>query len=199
MYGKVGRNSGAEGAVQPLRQSEPDGNLVITPAGGKYADLVKAERVFAIANQAGVTTTAALATTWTGLGVCNPAASPVNLVMLGFSAAQVAAAAAGAVGLMIADTTGMADALTPVNQLIGSTQGSEAIADAGATIGTPVLYRVFGQAGSVATTAYGLVPGVNVDLEGSLILKPGYSVLSYTTGITTSALIFTFLWAEEAV
>lgn len=198
MYAKVGRILAAAGSVNPFR-SDKDGNLVVTPVGGKYADLVLAERVFSVANQAVKSTTAALATTWTGLGICNPSDSPVNLILLSFSAAQGAAGAAGAVGIMIADTTGLASELTPVNQLVGSSQGSEAIADTAATVGTPVLYRLGGTLGSVATTAYGLVQGVHMDLEGSLILPPGYSALSYTTGATTNALIMAFVWIEEAV
>ena len=198
MYAKVGRQSNASGAVHVFR-GDADGNQIVQAVGPEYADLVKAGRVFAVSNQAGKTTTAALATTWTGLGIGNPTASPVNLVMLGFSVAQLAAGAAGGIGLMCADMTGLATELTPVNQLRGSTQSSSAVADTAATIGTPILHRVFGSIGSVATTGYGLVQGLNVDLKGSLILKPGYSVLSYTTAVTTSALIFTFVWAEETI
>lgn len=195
MYGKVGRISASSGTINPLR-TDTDGNLVVTSVGGKYTDLVLAGRVFAVSNQAVKSTTAALATTWTGLGICNPSTSTVDLALLGFHVAQGAAGAAGGVGIMCADTTGLAAELTPVNQLLGSTTSSQAIADTAATIGTPVLYQVFGSIGSDATTDYALVPGIVADLEGSLILQPGYSALSYTTGATTSALIMSFVWAE---
>jgi len=165
----------------------------------EYASLVKAGQVFAVSNQAVKSTTAGLGTGWTGLAILNPTASEVNLEMLGFHAAQVAVGVAGAVGLMIADTTGLATELAIKNQLVGSSKNTAAIADTAATIGTPVLYRIFGHLGSVATTAYGLLPGLNVDLKGSLIIKPGYSVLTYTTLATTSAIIFSFLWNEEPI
>lgn len=195
MYGKVGRITAADGSVNVLR-TDPDGNLVVTASGAKYADWVDAERVFSVANQAVKSTTAGLATTWTGLSVCNPSTSTVDLVMLEFGVAQGAAGAAGAIGLMIADTTGLAAELTPKNALAGSSVASQAIVDTAATCGTPILYRVFGSIGSVATTGYGVVPGVVYPLNGSLIIQPGYSVLSYTTGATTSALIMHFVWAE---
>jgi hypothetical protein len=199
MFGKVSKPgvlSAATGA-NPLRQ-DPDTNLVVQATGARYWDLVKSGRVFSVSNQAVVSTTAALATTWTGLGVCNPATSTVDLVMLRCGVGQVAAGAAGAVGIMVADTTGLVAAITPKNALVGSTVASQSIVDDGGTIGTPILYRVYGSVGSVATTAYGLVPGVFVDLDGSLVIQPGYAALSYTTAATTTALIFHFVWAEMA-
>jgi hypothetical protein len=194
MYAKVGRLSAATGINALV--SDADGHLVVTAAGARYADLVDSGRVFGVANQAAVDTTAALATGWTGLCVCNPSTSPVDLVMLEFGVSQDAAGAAGGVGIMLANTTGIAAALTIRNQKIGSKLGTNAIADDGATCGTPILYRVFGSVGSVATTGYGLIPGALIDLKGELVLQPGTTVLTYTTAATTGALCFHFLWAE---
>jgi hypothetical protein len=194
MFGRVGRLIEASGN-NPL-VTDKDGHQVVTAAGAKYADLVDSGRVFSVANQAVVSTTAGLATTWTGLAVCNPAASMVDLVMLKFGVAQGAAGAAGTIGLMIADVTGIAAALTIKNAKIGNATGTQALADDGATCGTPILHRVFGSIGSLATTGYGLAQGLVFDLDGGLILPPGYTVLTYTSAATTSALMFHFLWAE---
>lgn len=195
MYAKVGRLSGAT-AINPL-VSDADGHLVVTAAGARYADLVNSGRVFGVANQAAKDTTAALATTWTGLCVCNPTASPVDLVMLEFGASQDAAGAAGGIGLMLASTLNVGAALTIRNQKIGCKAGTYAIADDDVDpTGTPVLYRVFGSVGSVATTGYALMPGALVDLKGDLVLEPGNTVLTYTTAATTGALCFHFVWAE---
>lgn len=196
MYAKVGRLTAAAGSTNALR-SDVDGNLVVSAYGAKYADLVDAGRVFGVANQAAKDTTAALATTWTGLCVCNPTSSPVDLVLLEFGAGQEAAGAAGGVGLMLADTTNVGAALTIRNQKIGCVVGTYARADDDVDpIGTPILYRVFGTVGSVATSAYGVVPGLVVDLAGSLVLPPGKTVLTYTTDATSGAFSFHFLWAE---
>lgn len=194
MYAKVGRLTDATGVNKLV--SDADGHLMVTAAGARYADLVDSDRVFSVANQAAKSTTAGLATTWTGLSVCNPSASLVDLVMLEFGCTQFAVGAAGSIGLMIADTTGLVAELTPKPALVGSSSVSGAVVDTAATCGTPILYRVFGSVGSLATSGYGLVPGLVVDLQGSLILQPGYSVLSYTTAATTTALIMHFVWAE---
>ena len=155
--------------------------------------------VYAVANQAAVTTTAALATTWTGLGIANPTASSVNLVLLEFNVAQFAVGAAAAVGLMMTTNSGFAAVITPQNQLVGSGLVASALADDGATIATPVLNRIYGQVGSEATTAYGLMPGIQAHIDGSIVIPPGFAVCSYTSIVTTSALLFNFVWAEEKI
>lgn len=195
MYGKVGRITAAAGSINPLRTDE-DGNLVVSAYGGKYADLVNAGKVFSVANQAAKSTTAALATTWTGLSIMNPSTSTVDLKVLEFGAAQLAVGVAGGIGLMVANTTGLEAELTPLNALRGSLVTSAAIADTAATIGTPILLRLYGSVGSLATTGYGLMPGLLVDLDGSIIVEPGFSLLTYTTAATTTALAFHFVWAE---
>jgi len=196
MYARVGRLiAQAVGTIHKLR-SNTEGALVVQALGPEYADAVLAGRVFSVANQAAVSTTAALATTWTGLAVVNPATSVKNLHLLEFGAAQLAAGAAGGIGLMIATPGDLASSLTPVNALVGNGAVSCAFGDAGGTPGTPVLYRVFGAIGSVATTAYGLIPGLVVPLRGSLIIPPGYAVLTYTTAATTTALAFHLMWEE---
>ncbi len=192
MYGKTREGIG----LPPICDDE--GILLTQALGGKYADLVRQGIVFSAANQAAVSTTAALATTWTGLSVGNPAGSGVDLELLEFGAAQAAAGVAGAVGLMYSDMTGLATDITPRNALRGGSNASKAIADAGATIATPVLLRVFGQVGSLATTGYGLTNGLLVDLNGDVVLEPGQSILTYTTAACTTAFIFHFLWAEKA-
>jgi hypothetical protein len=152
---------------------------------------------FSVANQAVVSTTAALATTFTGLALTNPAGSRVLLVMKKFTCSQVAVGAAGAVGLM-GGTGVAAGSLTPISRYIGSATASKATASAGATISTPILIETFGSLGSVATNGYGLNDGLNVELDDSIIVPPGSFVASYTTAATTNALIFSFVWEEVA-
>jgi hypothetical protein len=179
--------------VRALRV-DPQSGLVL--AGGRYAEAAMAGRLFSIANQAAVATTAALATTWTGLGVCNPAGSGKNLIIHEFGwALTVIGSDEGGVGLMTADDTGMADALTSRSCKYGA-GSSVAYCDNGATIGTPVLERIYGTYGTGAITTAMLYAPTVVELNGSIILPPDRSILTYTTTATTAAFVFHFLWEE---
>ncbi len=196
--------SGAQSTSQTIGNTVPNragqlGDLIVSQLHGrKYENAYRSNR-YSVANQAAVTTTAALATTFTGLVLGNPSNSPVNLVLDKFAAAQFAVGAAGAIGIMGgASTTAITGTLTVQNRKMGGSVGY-GVASAGQTIGTPVLLDVFGSIGSLATTGYGIENGIYVDLDGSLIVPPGYFVASYTTIVTTSALIFSFGWSEVPV
>ena len=151
--------------------------------------------MFRLANQAAVTTTAGLATTFTGLSVANPIGSGVNLVMIRFSVAQIAVAVAGGVGYM-SGTGASAGALVPRNCFQGSGGVSKAIGSAGSTLGgTPVIEELVGSVGSLATTGYGLQIGLTAPMN-NLLIPPGNFVASYTTAACTSAFVFTYTWVE---
>ena len=170
--------------------------LITLAQGGRLQRACEEGRLFVVANQAAVATTAALATTWTGLGVCNPAGSGKNFIFHEFGwSLSLAGPAAGVVGLMSADSTGMAAALTARNRKSGG-PASVSYCDDGATIGTPVLEQVLGSYGTAATTAFQGLPLVPIDLKGSTFLVPGRSLLTYTTTACTAAFLFHFLWEE---
>jgi hypothetical protein len=195
MYGKVGEQSLSAGVNGPLRL-DVDGGLLARLLAGKYRAAAMAGRLFSVANQAAVATTAALATTWTGLGVCNPDGSGKNLIIHEFGwALTVVGPDDGAVGLMTSDDTGFADSLTAKPAMNG--QGaSVAYCDAGATIATPILERICGTIGTGATSTQIGVPQSIYQVDGSIILPPGRSVMTYTTTATTAAAIFHFMWEE---
>jgi len=187
----------AYGATHGLR-SNIDGAVVAQQAGGKYTEAVREGRVFVACNQAAVAVTAAMATTFTGLVVFNPAMSNKNLVMLGFGyASTVAVPTATALGIMTGVNAGdAAAAITPRNRLVGG-PASIAIVDNGCTLtGTPVLEQVFTTAWTEATTAGTIGPTHMIDLDGSLILPPNAYVASYSTAANTAAFIFWFMWEE---
>ncbi len=180
-------------------RGDRQGATVVSQLHGKYTEQVLRGNVFIAANQAAVATTAALATTWTGLALCNPLTSGKNAALLQFGFAQtVAGSADGAIGLMTSDSTGLVATITPRNRLRGG-GASAMIVDDGATIATPVLEQVFGSIGTLAVTGYGTELTGIIELGGSLILTPGTSVLTYTTKATTASLIFWFMWEEIPV
>jgi len=195
VYGKIGEQTNLLGGGAAFRIDRQCG-LISTNLHGKYTEQVLRGNVFGVCNQAAVATTAALATTWTGLGIVNPANSQFNLSILQFSFAQtVAGSADGAIGLMVADTTGLASTVAIYNRLLGG-RGSIALADDGATIGTPVLVGIYGSIGTLAVTGYGVENTPPVQIDGSIIVPPGRSLLTYTTKATTAALIFGIVFEE---
>lgn len=191
--GLVGAQNVSDGAFPSLRVGR-QGDQIVSELHGKYYEQTLRGNCFVLANQAAVTTTAALATTFTGLAVANPVGSGKNVVLLWAGVGQVAVGAASAVGIMTG-AGAAAGSLTPRNCLVGG-GASVCNGSASATIATPVLERVFGSVGSLATTGYGLQAGLTYDAGGSLILPPGYFFASYTTVATTTSLIFSFVWEE---
>lgn len=191
MYGKY-RSSGAGVALEV----DDFKNLYVKNCGGKYTEAAMEGRLFSVANQAAVATTAALATTWTGLGVCNPTGSGKNIIVYEFGwAMTVIGSDDGAVGLMSSSDTGFAASLTAKAAMNGA-GASIAHCDAVATIATPILERVCGTIGTGATTTLISVPQSIYQVDGSIVLPPGRSIMTYTTTATTAGAIFFFLWEE---
>lgn len=181
----------------PVRQGGQN-QLMVDELHGDCYEAAYRGTLYSVANQAAVTTTAALATTFTGLSIANPSGSGVNLVVRRFMCAQFAVAAAAAIGVM-AGLGASAGSLVPQNRLFNGPV-SKAVASAGSTLGgTPILIDVYGSAGSLATTGYGLQQSINTELKGSLIIPPGAFAASFTSIATTSALLFEFVWEEVPV
>lgn len=198
MYAKVGKISVALGTVNPLR-SDTTGALV-TASTGKYKDATAAGRVFVAANQAGVAMSANFTLAYTGLVLSNPVASGKNFTLLeaGF-AYTLAASAVTIIGIMTGiDAGDAAAAIVPRNRLKGG-PASVAVVDNGCTlVGVPVLEQVFAQISTVATTGANGITSRH-DLEGSLILTPGYYAAFYSFAANTTGPICYFMWEEEAI
>ncbi|MEY2874023.1 MAG: hypothetical protein RLZZ373_1394 [Pseudomonadota bacterium] len=194
--GLVGAAQYGDGSQPTLRVGN-QGDQIISQLHGRYYEQAKRGTLFSLANQAAVSNTAGLATTFTGLSVANPSGSGKNLVLLHVGVGQIAAGAAGALGIMTGSGAA-AGSLTPRNCLVGG-GASVAVGSNSATIATPVLERIFGTIGSLATTGYGLQPGLQYQVDGSLVIPPGYFVASYASAALTSASIWSFVWEEVTV
>lgn len=193
--GKVGVQDLASGSVGPLRL-DTDGALVVKPGGGSLAEAAIAGRLFSVANQAAVNTTAALATTWTGLAVGNPATSGKNYVFHEFGwTIEEADDDSGAVGLMIATVGDLAQAVTPRCARYGYAT-TVALTDDGGTPGTPILVRLCGSFYQAANSVVNTVGPHTYLINGSIVIPPGYALLSYTGVATTGKLLFHYLWEE---
>lgn len=165
--------------------------------GGDLADAAIEGRLFSCANQTPVATSTTLNTTFTGLGIANPADSGKLLVLHEFGYALDQACAAGAV-LALAGTTssGIAKALTVICARFGYAT-SIAYLDAAATIVAPVITRIIGSLGQGAVTAQFMPPPTIVPLNGSIVIAPGRAIVTDTTVATGATSIqFSFLWEE---
>jgi len=196
MYGKDRDGVGRPVLIDSNRRLDNAG-------GGKYRNATLDGRMFSVANQAAVITTAALAATYTGLSVCNPLASGKNLVMCGFNfGAGVAVTVATSIGIM-GGGSGSAAAtaiITIQNMLLGG-GGSSALADDAVVFTTtPVLLQLVAEGWTQATTAGSIGPIHHVDLDGSIVVPPGGYVAAYTSAVVTGAsLLFGFSWEEVDV
>jgi hypothetical protein len=193
----VSTTSVSPGINAPMRQGNM-GDQIVSQYMGRYSEATYRRQTFTIANQAGVTHSAALTTSFIGICVGNPASSTVNLHILNFGWSLIVALAANAsIGIMTGVGT-VTSALTPRNRYVGGAAG-QGLATGGMTLpGTPVLEQVFGFAGStLAVTSWQPSGLTNVDLGGSLILPPNTFAASYmTTASGASGFIGSFNWAE---
>lgn len=152
-------------------------------------------------NGALTTTTAAGAATFTGLLVGNPIGSGVNMAVGKCFVSQGAAlTAATMIGVMYGPSTlPITASLTTIVNRNPLGPASKCVATAGQTITAMTSFIVFAGSGSGAITVPLVVPGVGYDFEGGLIIPPGYALASYTSLVSTTALVFTFSWEEVPI
>lgn len=194
--GKVGTIAAASGSLHKIRTGA-DGSLIVKEGAARYVEAAIEGRLFSVANQAAVVTTAALNTNWQGLGIANPTGSGKNIIILEFGwALSVVGPADGIVGLATAASTTFGQALTPMPAMNGTGTSIAYCDDDVDPTGTQVLERICGTIGTGATTTEIGVPKSIYDVGGSIILPPGRAVLTYTTQACTAAIVFYFLWEE---
>ncbi len=169
-----------------------------TARGGKYAAAAAAGRIFAVANQAVVASTAGLALTYTGLALVNPAGSGKNLILLEAGCVnEIALPTAAAIfGIMTGGGVGAATAVIAARNRLAGGPASKAYAD-NAVVFTeaPVLEQVFGtfHTGAVTTATRS---GIYAILDGSLVVTPGYHASIYLSAVNAATWMCSFLWEE---
>ena len=183
---------------QILVESGGAGGAQIVEATGKYREATEAGRVYAAANQAVVNITAGLAATYTGLALVNPVGSGKNFAILGIGiAAEIAVPTANCVmGIMTGGGVGAAtEIIIPRNRLSGGPASVAYVDSAVVFTEAPVLEELFGSFHTGAVTT-GLQDGMHIDLEGSIIVTPGYHVSPYASAINNATFQFSWLWEE---
>ena len=188
MYGKDRDGIGRAVAVTK------DGVIKVS---GSLSEATLDKRIFSVANQTVVATTAALTTTWTGLGVSNPVGSGKNVIIHEFAwTLKKRPDGESTLGLMTSVTTDFADSLTAKSGFAGYDSTSVVYCAAGATIATPILERIYQSFGESENWIHSPVGLVNIN--GSIVLPPGRSVMTYTSK-GFSECQFHFVWEEAHV
>jgi len=205
-------NSGNGSTNQPTGQPVPlraggQGELIVQQVHGKLFENAVRGKLFYGSNGATPSvTTVALATTYTGLCLYNPAASGKNVIVerVGYSF-LVAFPAASTIGLLAGYSaagvvTASAAASPGAPCLIGSSYSPVGRCALSATlVGTPFLHTVLGAGltGAITTVPQNLTWA---DLDGSLVLPPGAYTAIYTSTVSGAAsLAASFIWAEEPI
>jgi len=193
----LGSNTGpqlnSDGSANVSARSDRLGSILMVEGRGRYAENTRRGLRMHGANQAAVTTTVALATTYTGLCLYNPIGSTVNLEIdkFGYSVV-VAPAAAMAIGPAISGVTADGQYNAYANGPVG-----QGLIYKAATLPTaPTLRQLLGGVNAAAETAQE-VPVPLFDLEGSIILTPGSYLCAYTsTASGASGMLFSIGWTE---
>jgi hypothetical protein len=186
--GYAGQQAIAAGTRGNLRLDQ-QGGVVTSMLHGRYYEQARNGNVFFAANQAATAVSVALATTYTGLCLSNPAGNTKNLVLLKVNfALSVAPAAIAPIGLIggylstgiVTHTTALAASSTT----IGTGPAATAKADGAATlVGTPMWIHPM-QGGFTAAALPSSAPAL-LDMEGSIIIPPGaYVAIGALTAVT---------------
>lgn len=195
-----------DGSALPLRVGAT-GEQIVQQLHGKLYESARRRKLFYGSNGATPTvTTVALATTYTGLLLYNPAGSGVNLVLekvgLSFLVAFPAAATIGLLAgyLSTGIVTASAAASPGAPALIGSSAAPAGRCALSATlVGTPFLAMVLGTGLTGAITTTPQVPEF-FDIDGAILVPPGGYVGTYTSTVSGAAsMAASFHWSEEPI
>lgn len=203
--GVCGEQSLSDGGQGRLRQSR-NGSLVTIGGGGYFQEAVRNGGVFAVANQAGVTSQAGLSATTPVLTLANPVGSGVNCV-LWYAGASFSVAFAAASAVWVAVGTNLAAAAvtgtlttTHRNLLLGG--GSPAVVPmlAATLPAAPVAISLLGMGLTGAITTVPQLQTLERWFNGSIILQPGANLsIQTSTASGASATFCEYIWEEVPV
>ena len=201
----VGPQSQSDSTVIQARGGK-QGDAIVSELHGRYYEQAYRNKIFVGSNGATPTvTTVALATTYTGLALINPASSGVNLEVLKVGVSFIVVfPAVATVGVMagyspLGTTTFSAAATDGLCTIFPGTRGIGRAALSATLVGTPQLHTVFGSGltGAVTTSPTGWAL---YDMEGSLVIPPGGYAAIYTSTVSGAAgMCASFMWAESPI
>lgn len=192
---------------QGLRQ-DSFGSAVVQQSGGKYKEATKRGNVYNAQTAAtGVAPGTALGTT-AAFCLHNPAGSNKRLIVqkigMGLISGTLGAGTVHICGSVSGDAVPTGTAITPRNRRVGASNSSIATALTTATITTNAAKQI-GILCSlneevVATTA-NISEVVEKDIDGEIVIDPGYNITLHSTaaGGSSPLVVFNVTWEEESL
>ena len=176
----------------------PQNDSIASLLHGEMTEVARTKRMFHAASQAATTTTIALATTYTGLCLSNPASNTKDLiprilsVALSVAPAGIAPMALGG-GMTVAGVVTHTTPLSTFNNVLGDGGAATGLADGAATLPAAprVIMPILG--GFTAGALFGTSPAI-VNIGGGIIIPPGGYVFVYT--LTVAVGLFGIWWEE---
>ena len=185
--------------VGPTNQGAA-GDLFVGQRHGPLYEAAYAKAMMLGANPSGVTLSAALATTYVGLCLSNPAASAVNLILQRAAGVlDVAPAALTAIGLIAGYAAGGVTVhttpLTPLNAFLNGAAPAATLDSACTLVGTPAWVDWISETPAATT-----VLSFSKDYQGGIIIPPGgYVAIGATIAGPASGFWGSFTWEESPV
>ena len=201
--GQPGVRSISPGANPVIRQGQQS-DIIVSQLHGSYYETTYNRNMYTATLTSGTTTSAALATTHTGLLLLNPNNSQVNFVInkVGMTF-LVAFAAASAIGIQVGNqSTAVLSGLTTTNtqtrnNFLGAPNSTVGLTYSAATTTSPSLLQLFGAGLTGAITTVSQIPCFFIDLEGSVIVPPGSWIATYTSTASGASSTFASFTYEE--
>ena len=189
MYGKD-----RDGTGRPVQVTKT-GALQLSEG---LADAALNDRLFYVNTPTVVACTVTLATTWTGLGVCNPSNSGKIYIFHEFGWGITGVIAnESLLQLAITDESGIAGAVTVKTAKAGGGMYSGALAFITDTITAPVVCKTIANLDQCAAAGKTYTSPPNIlDLRGSIVLMPGQALVTNSEVVIGAVMSFHFMWEE---
>jgi hypothetical protein len=206
--GPVATTTSISPGLQAPARAGQLGDMIVSELHGRYYETAYRRNLFLATSPAAVATSAGIiasGTAYTGLALYNPVGNTQNLVLnkVGVSF-PIAPAAAIVVGLTIGgivSATASTTAATTRNLFIGANAPTaQAFSVWTPTFSTAATTaHILGTVGTGALTTFSMLPSL-FDLEGGVVIPPGYFVEVYTSTASGAAgFLGSFQWEEVPV
>jgi hypothetical protein len=203
--GPVATTTSISAGLQAPARAGQLGDTIVSELHGRYYETAYRRNLFLATSPSASVTSAGIiasAAAYTGLALYNPVGNTNNVVLnkvgLAFPVAPAAVIVYGLTTLGVVSAVASTTAATTRNLYLGGSAPT-ALAYSVATFtysATALPAHILGTVGTGAVTVYGQLQGL-VDLEGGLIIPPGYAASIYTsTAGNTAGFWGSFIWEE---